>query len=54
MKVSAVGGALLERKCERTKRVGADIESMFWMANGATKKKLLRAMGPLISMASAG
>ena len=48
-------GWMLERRLKRAERVGVDVYSSLWVANGATKKiKIERAMGPRISMAFSG
>ena len=48
-------GWMLERRLKWVERVGVDVYSSLWVANGATKKiKIERAMGPWISMAFSG
>ena len=45
----------LERRCEQADHVGEEVYSLFWVANRAMKKtEIERAIGPQISMASAG
>ena len=51
----SAGCRALERRCKRAERVGEEVYSLFWVANRAMKKtEIERAIGPQISMASAG